>query len=583
MDRDNLTAKQNDYAVFLPAISGFYATFIGKQRSDPNYVDQTRMPSAINDMEELNWLNSQKSLFPYKWSLYSGGHANLDLSKFDPSEDMVRNREAGTFILGDSGGFQIAKGLWEGEWRDPTSAAVQKKLSDLQAAGVETRTHTDKKGKTKVTTIDHAKNYQKLIDAAQKKRESVLEWLDNIADYSMILDIPTWVIHDPKASKACGITELDEAVDATKYNNEYFMKHRKGKKNGGTKFLNVLQGDNHTSANQWYETMKVYCDPTVYPDTHFDGWAMGGQNMCDVDLILRRLIALKYDNLLQEGVHDWMHFLGTSKLEWAVLLTVIQRSVRKHINPNFTISFDCASPFLATANGQVYHHIDLPHDEKWCYRMSPSIDDKKYATDTRMWSDVIINDHIDHFKHFDESPISARCKINDICIYKDGVRKTSAELNGEEFDVTNLNHYNVAPDLNKIGKVGKTSWDSFSYALQMSHNVWTHIQAVQEANRQFDQGNYPAMLRYSDGDHSKFEDIVEKIFSASTREESEQIIEYYSKYWMKIIGTRGFKGKKALNPNTKFNELFEFSDNDGSNEDEVDFDENLLNTLARGI
>ena len=108
---DNLTAKQNDYAVFLPAISGFYATFIGKQRNE-HYVEPDRLSKAgLGDMEELNWLNSQKGLFPYRWSLYSGGHANLDLNKQDWSEDMVRNREEGTLILGDSGGFQIAKGF----------------------------------------------------------------------------------------------------------------------------------------------------------------------------------------------------------------------------------------------------------------------------------------------------------------------------------------------------------------------------------------------------------------------------------------------------------------------------------------
>ena len=104
MTQDNLTAKQNDYAVFLPAISGFYATFIGKQRNE-QYVDPARFPQGLTDMEQLNWLNSNKGLFPYKWSLYSGGHANLDLGKHDWSEDMVRNREPGSFILGDSGGF----------------------------------------------------------------------------------------------------------------------------------------------------------------------------------------------------------------------------------------------------------------------------------------------------------------------------------------------------------------------------------------------------------------------------------------------------------------------------------------------
>ena len=119
MNQDNLTAKQNDYAVFLPAISGFYATFIGKQRNE-QYVDPARFPAGLTDMEQMNWLNSQQALFPYRWSLYSAGHANLDLNKPDASEDMVRAREAGTFMLGDSGGFQIAKGLWEGEWRKPT-------------------------------------------------------------------------------------------------------------------------------------------------------------------------------------------------------------------------------------------------------------------------------------------------------------------------------------------------------------------------------------------------------------------------------------------------------------------------------
>ena len=322
MTRDNLTAQQSDYAVFLPAISGFYATFVGKQRNE-EYVDPARFPQGLTDMEQMNWLNAQQALFPYKWSLYSGGHANLDLNKSDPSEDMVRTRDPNTLMLGDSGGFQIAKGLWEGDWKANSGCPK-----------------------------------------AQKKREAVLKWLDTISTYGMGLDIPTWVIHDKKASDACQIKTLDEAVAATKFNNEYFINNRRGKNNGGARFLNVLQGDNHTSAEEWYQEMKQFCDPNIYPDRHFDGWGMGGQNMCDVHLVLKRLVALRYDNLLQEGKHDWMHFLGTSKLEWAVLLTVIQRAVRKYVNPEFTISFDCASPFLATANGQVYYENTFEHDSK---------------------------------------------------------------------------------------------------------------------------------------------------------------------------------------------------------------------------
>ena len=516
MKQDNLTAKQSDYAVFLPAISGFYATFVGKQRDPVNgpYVDPARFPQGITDMEQLNWLNDQKALFPYKWSLYSGGHANLDLNKQDWSEDMVRNRDPNTLMLGDSGGFQIAKGLWEGDWKAGSGCPK-----------------------------------------AQKKREQVLAWLDGIADYGMTLDIPTWVIHDKNASAKCGIKTLQEAVDATKFNNEYFMKHRKGVANGGVKILNVLQGANHPDAERWYQTMKDYCDPVKYPDTHFNGWSMGGQNMCDVELILKRLITLKYDNLLQEGVHNWMHFLGTSKLEWAVLLTVIQRNVRKYANPAFTISFDCASPFLATANGQVYFENVFPDNGKWSYRMAPSADDKKYAIDTRKWSDGVVADG--KYPRWEDSPLSDMFKMKDICYYKPG-------------------------DTNKNGKEGKTSWDSFSYALLMGHNVWMHLTAVQEANRRFDAGAHPAMMRSSGPGGEYFEHLVEAIFAAPTKEDSMAIINAYTNYWTEIIGTRGFKGKKAINGNAMFDQLFEIEGSEEVVEEDLEeFDESKLDELEK--
>lgn len=534
MIQDHLTAKQLDYAVFLPAISGFYATFVGKQRDPVNgpYVDPARMPAGIQDMEQMNWLNDQKGLFTYKWSLYSGGHANLDLNKPDWSEDMIRNRDPNTLMLGDSGGFQIAKGLWEGDWRANSGCPK-----------------------------------------AEAKRKAVLTWLDNVSNYCMTLDIPTWVIHDKKASDACKIKKLQEAIDATKYNNEYFMQHRRGVKNGGTRILNVLQGDNHKNADDWYKIMKDYCDPNIYPDTHFDGWAMGGQNMCDVELVLKRLVTLKFDGLLKEGVHDWMHFLGTSKLEWAILLTDIQRAIRRYVNPAFTISFDCASPFLATANGQVYHHIDLPHQGKWCYRMSPIADDKKYATDSRPYRQAVLQDGLLDYKkdgkiipgHFDESPISLQLQMKDICIYKPG-------------------------DLNKIGKEGKTSWDSFSYALLMGHNVWMHIEAVQRANRQYDAGLYPYMMKHDipSGQGEFFRDIVDRIFSEPDRDKALAIIadrKYSSAngYWNQIVGTRGFKGKKATSGRPMFDMLFEVDDSEVDTEPDtsVQLDQVALDQLEQ--
>jgi hypothetical protein len=529
----NLTAQQSDYAYFLPATSGFYSTFIGKQRYG-NYVDPARIPPSLaNGVESLNYLNPDKGAFYFDHCLYSAGHANLDLTKPDETEDMFRNRDRSTsWVLGDSGGFQIGKGVWEGEWRDPTGPEVAAMWAEVNAKGVELvpQLHptgdpkTDKNGNPKYTKIDHPKLYQARLDAAQKKREQVLTWMDALMDYGMVLDIPAWVERSPAGRKATGIESYQQAVNATRFNNEYFIKHR----NGNCKFLNVLQGETHDQAEDWYNQVKDFCDTKIYGDKAFNGWGMGGQNMCDIHLVLKRLVALRFDGLLEQGQHDWMHFLGTSKLEWAVLLTDIQRAVRKYHNPNFTISFDCASPFLATANGQIYINTETEDRTKWVYRMQASADDKKYATDTRLFKDAVLQDGI--FEKFETSPIIDQLQMKDICIYAPG-------------------------DLNKNGKEGKTSWDSFSYALMMGHNVWMHLNAVQEANRQYDLGKLPAMLVDERFDRVYYKDLVDTIFACDNRDDANAIVEYYSKFWMTIIGTRGATGKKTVNAHTKAEEF----------------------------
>jgi len=213
MMNKNLTDTQNDYALFLPATSGFYASFIGYQRKRYPYVQPSRIPSNfVNDVESLNFLDPKQGLFYYKWCLYSAGHANLDLSKQDDREDMFRSRprNGDSWVLGDSGGFQIGKGKWQGNWKDPT------------------------------------------CPKASLKRKQVLNWMDSLMDYGMILDIPAWVSRSPEGQAATGISSYQEAVDATYINNDYFIRNR----NGNCKFLNVLQGENHADADDWYQRMK---------------------------------------------------------------------------------------------------------------------------------------------------------------------------------------------------------------------------------------------------------------------------------------------------------------------------------------
>ena len=560
MNKD-LTSTQNDYALFLPATSSFYASFIGYQRHRYPYVQANRIPANfVNDVESLNFLEPGAGLFNYKWCLYSAGHANLDLNKNDDRESLFRNRkrDGSSWVLGDSGGFQIGKGVWEGEWKDPTGPEVAALMAEAIAKGVELvpqidptgNPKTDKNGNPKYTKVDHVKLYQAKLDAAQKKREQVLNWMDTLMDYGMVLDIPAWVGRSPVGAKNSGVGSYEQAVEATKYNNEYFIKNR----NGNCKFLNVLQGENHAQADDWYDKMKHFCDPKIYGDKAFNGWAMGGQNMCDVHLVLKRLVALRFDGLLEQGHQDWMHFLGTSKLEWALLLTDIQRAIRKYHNPNFTISFDCASPFLATANGQMYIQTECEDRKKWLYRMLPTLDDKKYATDTRLFLDTLIQDGV--FKYVEKSPMLDGVKTNDICVYAPG-------------------------NLNRMGKENKTSWDSFTYAILMGHNVWMHLNSVQEANRQYDAGKCPTMLVQEKFDRLYFKDVVDAIFSATDRATADAVIENFSKFWMAIPGTRGATGKKTINASTNFSKFFEEDSTTADTEDTdgEEFNEDAIHKL----
>ena len=59
---------------------------------------------------------------------------------------------------------------------------------------------------------------------------------------------------------------------------------------------------------------------------------MGGNNI-QISHGIKTYYNSRDDELLQD--RDWIHFLGTSKLEWAVMLTSIQRQIRKHINPKY--------------------------------------------------------------------------------------------------------------------------------------------------------------------------------------------------------------------------------------------------------
>jgi len=430
----DLTPLQKDYAVYLPAISSFYSTYVDKQRKE-EFIPKNRIPSGFDrGIEGMNFLNPEQGYFYYKNALYSAGHAQLDIEKSLKQELMIQDRDRSkTMILGDSGGYQIGKGVIKFDWQ----------------------------------------NFEG--EEANKVRKKILTWLDVTADWSM--------------------------MDKTKFNNKYFIENRIGSKEGGTKLLNVLQGSNWENAEAWYQGVKEYSDTSKYGDRAAEGWAMGGANMCKMPITLKRLITMRFDGML-EG-KNWMHFLGTAQLDWACYLTAIQRQIRKHVNEEFTISFDCASPFIATAHGLVY--TNAQHTSKrFSVIMDKAPDDKSLA-----------GRHDIPFPF--ESNFGRRLTIADICHYAPGM-------------------------LNKIGKEGKTSWDSFAYALMMGHNVECHIRAVQRANNLMDieltkhKPDWRRWRKVKDADKSDemsewvprnvlyFNRFVEELFNLKSKEECFEMI-----------------------------------------------------------
>jgi hypothetical protein len=281
--------------------------------------------------------------------------------------------------------------------------------------------------------------------------------------------------------------------------------------------------------------MKKYCDPNIYPDNHFNGWAFGGQNKIDIHLTLRRMVDIIYDGLLQAGKHDLIHCLGVSILEYAVLFTDIQKAIRKYHNPQLQITFDCASPFFSAAKGLAYFNNTIEDNKKWAYSMTKTAENKNYANDNRKFRDAVLQDGI--HTSFTDSPVTDKLLVRDVC------------YRGQGF-------------IGQHGKETKTSWDTLSYTLVQSHNVYQHIYAVQEGNRRYEQGITPAMIQHK-STGVKFKDIIEEVFSKKTRQESHDVINQYSSLWKQMSsGSQGFSGKKTVNARTMFNMHFEETDSD---------------------
>lgn len=392
---EDLTTRYKDYAVYLPSLQQQYAAYPLRKR---NTVREGELPKNMQ-LRDLDFLNPKSSFWHCKYVLYSAGQFD---NAFIPQPDIVSTRDPGnTVVVGDSGGYQIGTGKMP---------AVQGWAKDAKHADV---------------------IYNRWLNQ-RSIRDRVLRWLDRYTDYAMTLDMPLWILNEPKAQKASSFAKLSaqQLIDLSVENLRYFADNR-GKATGAkAKYLNVLQDAGDGTGEAWYNAVKHF---------DFEGWAFGGDTKNGIEPVLKWLRRLLDDGKLDKC--EWIHILMASPPESAVYLTAIQRALRKITgNETLQVSYDSSSPFQLSG---IYQRIaklpELTSDHKtWSI---PAVDypqSPKYTSET----DIRYLDDI-------PSPITSAISMNDFHAKRSG------------WDVK--------------------FFDTFSHQLLTNHNMYTYHRAAVDA------------------------------------------------------------------------------------------------------
>ncbi len=173
------------------------------------------------------------------------------------------------------------------------------------------------------------------IDGYQD-RARILDWLETNTDIAMTLDIPPGPVG---RSLGYRYTSIEQCLAETLDHLNFFLDKRR---NSNVILLNVLQGNFAEHSFHWYNSVKYF---------EFEGYAIAGLLRNDIYHVCRLLLRMLDDGKLQKA--QWLHFLGTARLDTAVMLTAIQRVLAAKALP-VRISFDTASPFLMMSRNRAY-------------------------------------------------------------------------------------------------------------------------------------------------------------------------------------------------------------------------------------
>lgn len=251
-------------------------------------------------------------------------------------------------------------------------------------------------------------------------RVQALQWQERNCDVGIVLDVPTRSLNVRKS----GYTGFDQCLDQTEENTRYAIGSRS---RSDFTLCNVMQGRDHAEAQDWFLRMSPY-------QRHLEGIALAGDTKQDMWFWNKRLIQMRDLGLLDRL--QWIHVLGTAQPGFGVMLTGLQKTLRRHLNPHLRISYDSARAFR---NVHANHIVTRGLRENgrdiafWSYQFPKSAS------------------ALDRSK-----PFPFPSPLGDLCTYGD------------------LNPGNT----NTVG-----GWDTTGLMMLSNHEVYKEVEAIAEANR----------------------------------------------------------------------------------------------------
>ena len=166
-------------------------------------------------------------------------------------------------------------------------------------------------------------------------RLAQLRWSERHFDAALPVDVPSAAVDKPGNPyfNRFGLS-LRHTVESL----DFWERHRDG--SVPLVRMRVLQGHTPQQAMNCYDAVKSY---------RWEGIAWGGSMRFNFRHVLRLLRRMEADRLLENLRH--VHFLGTSSIGFALLLTALKRALTERLGRDVRVTFDTSTPFQ-------YGHIE---------------------------------------------------------------------------------------------------------------------------------------------------------------------------------------------------------------------------------